>query len=225
MVELALATAAPTIMPIPVHSIDGPDAVAIWTLVVAIATLVATVLFGYFTLRSANADYNLTFKAWEEAQKQAALHPDLSLVFLTPRPSDRLFIPNNVRRVPMSQTRVELRPRVYVINAGDKVASDVTVRIMLPGYFDQDVNPIEAANPGTVSIGERHEEGRFYFIQHTYSGQTEDTIRVGSVPTGSAPIPVGVMELLAEYGKGDTIPWEIRHSEGIVSGALHFDWQ
>lgn len=207
------------------HSVDGPDWVSILTLVVAAATLAATVIYGALTLRSANADYQLTFNTWKEAQRQAAMHPDLSLVFLVPQQADTLSIPTGVQRVPMSQTRVQLRPRVYVINKGDKVASDVTVRIMLPSYFDQDVNPIEAANPGSVSIGERHEEGRFFFIQHTYSGQTEDTIRVGSVPTGGVPIPVGVMELLAEYGKGEQIPWEIRHSEGVVSGQLHLHWQ
>jgi hypothetical protein len=215
----------PTIMPIPIHSVDGPDWVSILTLIVAAATLLATVIYGALTLRSANADYALTFNSWKEAQRQAAMHPDLSLVFLVPQQSDTLSVPKEIRRVPMSQTRVELKNRVYIVNTGDKVASDVTVRIMLPGYFDQNVLPVEAANPGTVSVTERHEQGRFFFVQHNYSSQTEDTIRVGSVPTGGDPIPVGVMELLAEYGKGNQIPWEIRHSEGVVSGQLHIHWQ
>lgn len=210
-------------MPIPVTSVDGPDAVAIWTLIVAVVTLVATVSFGYFTLRATLNDYKLTFKAWKDAQDEKAKSPTLFLNFGPQLLSDRLLMKSGIRRVPGSQTRVEFKPRIFVRNTGTKAASDVTVRIILPSGLEQDFLPIEAANPGSVSAAERHEQGRFYFVQHNYNDQREDTLRVGSVPIGGIPIPVGTMELLTDYGKVKEIPWEIRHSDGVTTGVLYLD--
>lgn len=174
------------------------------------------------TLKVTQQDFDLTMRQYIEAEKERNRKAVLSLFFEGTDPQT-FYVPRNVARTGVNNMRVVIMPRLLISNAGDKVAREVSVRIVLPStdcaqHVEQFTQPPE-------SVVEEHAKGRFCFTTINFGATTEDAMPVGAVPFEGGPLPVGIMHLNIGFNRDYDIRYFITSDAGTQEGTLMLRWR